>query len=466
MAGRTGSGSSPRVTYNSAFALLAPEAATRIPMYLAYSLLLALAMLVALPYFAVQGLRHGKHWQNLVERLGRLPAELIERAGRSPGALWIHAVSVGEVVAAAPLARRLKERFPGRRLVISTTTITGQRMARERIAWADDFFYYPLDWAWVVRRVFRAVRPSLVVILETEIWPNFLRVARQSGVPVLFASARVSERSFRRYRLTDGLIRRVLADASVFLPQTEEDARRLVALGAPEERVRIGGNLKVDVPPPVRNPLAGWLADQAARGKRTPVIVAGSVVAGEENAVLAAFAGVRERYPDALLVLAPRKPERFEAAAQLAEVRGWGLVRRSSLSLGGALDAGAGILLLDTIGELGGLYGVADLVFVGGSLVRAGGHNILEPAALGKAPIFGPHMDNFRDIARRFLDRGAATQVATPAELSRQWVEWLDDPARRDAAGRAARELVEANRGAADRAFESVEALLATGDAR
>jgi 3-deoxy-D-manno-octulosonic-acid transferase len=435
-------------------------------MYLAYSLLLALAMLVALPYFAVQGLRHGKYWRNLAERFGRLPAELVARAARSPGALWIHAVSVGEVVAAAPLAKRLKERFPARRLVISTTTITGQRMARERIAWADDFFYFPLDWAWVVRRVFRAVRPSLVVILETEIWPNFLRIARESGVPVVFASARVSELSFRRYRLTDGLIRRVLADASAFLPQTEEDARRLVALGAPEERVKIGGNLKFDVPPPSRNPLAGWLAGEAARGKRTPVIAAGSVVAGEENAVLDSFARVREQYPDALLVLAPRKPERFEAAAQLAEVRGWGLVRRSSLALDGALDPGAGILLLDTIGELGGLYDVADLVFVGGSLVRAGGHNILEPAALGKAPSFGPHMDNFRDIARRFLERGAAVQVASAAELAQLWLDWLEDPARREAAGSAARDLVEANRGAADRAFESVEALVATGGAR
>jgi 3-deoxy-D-manno-octulosonic-acid transferase len=435
-------------------------------MYLAYSLLLAAAMIVMLPYFAVQGLRHGKYWRNLAERLGRLPAELAERGRRSPGALWIHAVSVGEVVAAVPLARRLKQRFPERRLVISTTTITGQQMARERIAWADDFFYFPLDWAWVVRRVFRAVRPALVVILEVEIWPNFLRIARESGVPVVFASARVSERSFRRYRLTDGLIRRVLADASAFLPQTEEDARRLVALGAPEGRVKIGGNLKFDVPPPARNALADWLAAEAASGKRSPVIVAGSVVAGEENAVLDAFARVRERHRDALLVLAPRKPERFEAAAQLAEVRGWGLVRRSALAPGGALEDGAGILLLDTIGELGGLYDVADLVFVGGSLVRAGGHNILEPAALGKAPVFGPHMDNFREIAGKFLDLGAAAQVASPAELGDVWLGWLDDPARRQATGRAARDLVEANRGAAERAFESVEALIGAGGAR
>lgn len=435
-------------------------------MYLAYSLLLAAAMLIAMPYYAVVGLRQGKYWRNLAARLGRLSPELVERARRSPGALWIHAVSVGEVVAAVPLARRWKQRFPERRLVISTTTITGQRMARERIAWADDCFYFPLDWAWVVRRVFDGVRPALVVILEAEIWPNFLRVARRRRVPVIFASARISDRSFRRYRLAGGLIRRVVADASAFLPQTEEDARRLVALGAPEERVNIAGNLKFDVPPPSRNAAADWLEREATRGNRSPVVVAGSVVAGEENPVLDAFALLRERHPAALLVLAPRKPERFDAAAQLAEVRGWGLERRSALTLDATLDSGAGILLLDTIGELGGIYGVADLVFVGGSLVRAGGHNILEPAALGKAPVFGPHMDNFREIARSFLSRGAAVQVTTPAELGHAWLDWLAEPSRCEAAGRVARELVEANRGAVDRTFASVEALAGAGGAR
>jgi 3-deoxy-D-manno-octulosonic-acid transferase len=435
-------------------------------MYLAYSLLLAAAMIVALPYFAIKGLRQGKYWRNLPERLGRLPHGLAERSARSPGAIWIHAVSVGEVVAATPLARRLKERFPGRRLVISTTTITGRRMARERIGWADEFVYFPLDWAWVVRRFFRALRPALVVILEVEIWPNFLRVAEENGVPVVFASARVSGRSFRRYSRARWFIRRALAPAAAFLTQTEEDARRLVALGAREENVRVGGNLKFDVPAPARNALADWLAGEAERGKRTPLIVAGSVVANEENAVLDAFARVRERYPEALLVLAPRKPERFEAAAQLAEIRGWGMARRSRLSFGEPLEAETGILLVDTIGELGGLYSVADLVFVGGSLVPAGGHNILEPAALGKAPVFGPHMENFRSIAGKFLECRAGAQVASADELAQLWLEWLDDPSRRRLAGEAARELVEQNRGTIDRVLERVEAGVPPGGAR
>ncbi len=435
-------------------------------MYLAYSLLLTAAMLLALPYFAIKGLRQGKYWRNLPERLGRMPNGLAERAARSPGAIWIHAVSVGEVVAAAPLARRLKERFPGRRLIISTTTITGQKMAHERIGWADDFLYFPLDWAWVVRRFFRAARPALVMILEVEIWPNFLRVARENSVPVVFASARVSERSFRRYGRVRWFVRRALEPAAAFLAQTDEDARRLMALGAAKKKVIVAGNLKFDVPAPARNALADWLAAQAERGKRMPVIVAGSVVANEENAVLDAFARVRERHPEALLVLAPRKPERFEAAAQLAEIRGWGMVRRSQLALNQPIEAETGILLLDTIGELGGLYAVADLVFVGGSLVPAGGHNILEPAALGKAPVFGPHMENFRSIAGRFLECHAAAQAATADELAEVWNGWLEDPLRRDAAGLAARELVQRNRGAVERAVERVETLMRTGGTR
>ncbi len=435
-------------------------------MYFVYSLLLAAGLIVALPYFAVQGLRHGKYWPNLAHRMGRLPRELAAEAEKSPGAIWIHAVSVGEVAAAAALATRLKKIYPRRRLIVSTTTITGQRMARERIAFAEGWIYFPLDWAWVVRRFFRAVRPGLVVILEVEIWPNFLRVARREGVPVIFASARVSERSFLRYRCFRGFVRRVLGDASAFLAQTNEDAQRLVALGAPAEIVTVGGNLKFDAPAPERNSLADWLEKRREQEQRTPVIVAGSVVAGEENAVLDAFAQVRERHPEALLVLAPRKPERFAAAGEIAEMRGWGLARRSSLDFAREFDPETGVLLLDTIGELAGAYTAADLVFIGGSLAPAGGHNILEPAALGKPPVFGKHMENFREIARRFLDAGAGVQVATANELAGAWNRWMEDPGARETAGRAARELMERNRGALDRVVGRAKELLATDEAK
>jgi 3-deoxy-D-manno-octulosonic-acid transferase len=432
-------------------------------MYFAYSLLLAAAMLVALPYFIVVGLRHDKYWRNLPQRLGRLPHEMAERGERSPGAIWIHAVSVGEVAAAAPLARRLKDRFPERRLVVSTTTDTGQRMARERIGWADEFFYFPLDWAAPVRSFFRALRPSVVVILEAEIWPNFLRIARENRVPVVFASARVSERSFRRYRWANGLIERALGDASAFLAQTAEDAQRLVALGAPAGRVSLAGNLKFDVAPPAGNPLADWLAGEIEARSRGPVVVAGSVTAGEEDLVLDAFGRVRERYPAALLVLAPRKPERFDIAAERVAARGWGMARRSGLEPGGRLEGSIPVLLVDTIGELGALYRVADVVFIGGSLEPVGGHNILEPAVVGKAPVFGPYMHNFREIARQFLEAHAARQVATAAALGDAWLDLLADAGGRQAMGQAARELVERNRGATERVLERVEALTGGG---
>lgn len=435
-------------------------------MYFVYSVILAAAILVALPYFAVVGLRHGKYWPNLFERLGRVPAALAERSERSPGAIWIHAVSVGEVVAAAPLARRLKDRFPGRRLVVSTTTITGQRLARERIGQADDFLYFPLDWQGPVWRVFRAVRPEIVVILEAEIWPNFLRVARESRVPVVFASARISERSFRRYRWIGGLIRRALADASGFLAQTEEDARRLATLGAPPNRVTVGGNLKFDVAAPEENALARWIRDGCEGARRGPVVVAGSVTAGEESSVLDAFAKVKQKMPGAVLVLAPRKPERFEAAAQLTGQRGWGIARRSQLGLDQPLEAAIGALLLDTIGELGGVYPVSDVVFVGGSLVPAGGHNILEPAAAGRVPVFGSHMQNFREIARTFLESGAGIEVKSGAELGDTWLALLADDTKRASMGRAAQELVERSRGATDRAAQLVAALIAEAAGR
>jgi 3-deoxy-D-manno-octulosonic-acid transferase len=429
-------------------------------MYFLYSLLTAAGMLLLSPYFAVQGLRKGKYWAGLRQRLGYLPREARGPSVGAPGAVWIHAVSVGEALAALPLARRLKERFPGRRLVISTTTATGQRVARERMDFADAIFYFPLDWAGPVRRVFRVIRPGIVVILETEIWPNFLRVARGQGVPVVFVNGRISERSFRRYRWVDGFLARVLADAEVFLMQSEEDARRLRALGAPGGRVGVMGNLKYDLAPPASSPLAEWLAAELERQKRRPLVIAGSVVAGEEEAVLGAFATIRGKWPRALLVLAPRKPERFEAAACVGAERGFSVVRRSVLRFDSPPGELGDVLLLDSIGELAAMYRLADAVFVGGSLVPAGGHNILEPACFGRPPVFGPSMHNFRDAAAQLLSAGAAVEVASGEELSRAWCRLLEDQTRREQMGRAARELVEQNRGATERALERIASIL------
>ena len=435
-------------------------------MYFLYTLITATGALLLLPYFALERWRRGKHFHGLKQRLGFLPASVgpPESAADAPCTMWIHAVSVGEVLAALPLARRLKQQFPARRLVISTTTPTGQALARERADFADAIFYFPLDWPGPVARAFRAVRPALVVIIETEIWPNFLRTARRLQIPVVFVNGRISEGSFARtLRFSGaiaGFVERVLADARVFLMQSSDDARRIRQLGAPPENVETTGNLKYDVTPPEDGALLAWLEQQIREQERWPVIVAGSVVADEEEEVLAAFDVLQRKWRHALLVLAPRKPERFEAAARISQERGWKVVRRSRVDLGAPLDEAADILLLDSMGELAALYGAADAVFVGGSLVPAGGHNILEPAWFGKPPIFGPSMDNFRQMAAEFVGAGAAVQVGSSQELARAWIELLEEAPRREKMSAAARALVERNQGATDRTVERLVAIL------
>jgi len=285
--------------------------------YFIYSLLMGFAALLLTPYWIVQGLRHGKYFSNLRQRLGFSFPTLSKLPNNRAGAIWIHAVSVGEALSGITLAKRLKQAYPDRPLVISTTTLTGQVLARERMPIADAIFYFPLDWAFCVRGVMRAVRPSIVIVLETEIWPNFLRVARRHAVPVVFVSGRISDRSFARYQKFLGVfgfflrpfLRNALANASAFLMQSGSDAERIRALGAPLDRVQISGNLKYDSELPAPTPISIWLATEARRSGRSPIIVAGSVVATEEPLALIAFGTLQGEHRKALLVLAPRKPE-------------------------------------------------------------------------------------------------------------------------------------------------------------
>jgi 3-deoxy-D-manno-octulosonic-acid transferase len=446
-------------------------------MYFLYRFLTAAGMLVLAPYFALRGWRRGEPSGALRERLGILPPEILSRVAALPaagdrhgtrngrgGAVWIHAVSVGEVLAAKPLVEGLKRRYPGRPIFVSTTTETGQKLARERLQCADAIFYFPLDWVVPVRRALRAIRPALVIIMETEIWPNFLREARHAGVPVIFANARVSERSFARFRSWRFVVGEVFASAlghgSLFLAQTADDAERLRAMGAPEERIEVTGNLKYDSEPPAMSAFGIWLRAEVARQERWPVIVAGSVVEEEEQQVLAAYDVVQRQWRHALLVLAPRKPDRFDAAANIVGTDGWQAVRRSKLDLTTPLDENADVLVLDTIGELAGLYSMADAVFVGGSLVRAGGHNILEPAWFGRPPVFGPYMENFREMATQFLDARAGIQVRSSQQLGKVLVQLVEDDAARERMGKAARELTERNRGATAVSLERIAGIL------
>ncbi len=454
-------------------------------MYLVYSVLMGLAAVLLTPYWLIQGIRHGKYLSNLKERLGLAFPALEKLPAERPGAIWLHAVSVGEVLAGLTLAKRLKAEFPERPLVVSTTTITGQTLAKERMPFADAVIYFPLDWAFCARRALAAVRPALVVVLETEIWPNFLRQAAKRNVPVVFVSGRISDRSFARSQswlsLAGFYLRPFLADAlsraSGFWMQSEKDADRVKALGAPAEKVKVGGNLKYDLELPKSTPLAEWLEAELERTGRRPLIVAGSVVATEEPLALIAYGVAQGEFRKALLVLAPRKPERFEAAAAFITESQRKYVKRSSLNVATPSGLASGgsetqiaddvrVLLLDSIGELASLYRLADGVFVGGSLVESGGHNILEPAAFGKVPVFGESMENFAEIAERFVSAGAALQVGSPEDAGVSWIELQRDPERNKRMGEAARRLVEESRGATDRAVEAIREYIASGKSK
>ena len=427
-------------------------------MYLLYSALVGLALLLTSPLWLFRMLEHRKYRQGLGERFGRVPLRLRE-ARRRP-TIWVHAVSVGEVVAVSALISELQERSPGYRFVVSTTTATGQKLARERYG-AGNVFYFPLDFAFAVRPYLRALRPVLIIVAETEFWPNFLRLARQSGARVAVVNARISDRSFPRYRRFRLLMEPVLGQVNVFLAQGEEDRRRLVEIGASEKRVRVSGNLKFDLKAAAETPLVVSLREAANRGHAAPILVCGSTVEGEEPILLEAMAAVREGFPNALMVLAPRHPERFAAVADLIAASGMQCWRRSQWNE--SQPVGGGIFLLDTIGELASTYALADVAFVGGSLVPKGGHNLLEAAQHGAATVVGPYTDNFRDVVGLFRQAGAVV-VAAAAELPQTLINLLADETRRRGLGARARQILRDNAGATARTINALELLLPAGD--
>ena len=431
-------------------------------MYLLYSVLSVVALVIASPFLAYQAVRHRKYVRSLRQRLGYLPLSFNIDGDES---IWIHAVSVGETLTARALIGELKARYPGLKLFLSTTTMTGHEVARA-LTDIDGVFYFPLDWGFTVRRTLDVVRPRLFVMMETEIWPMLLRECRERGVATMLVNGRVSKRSFARYALVRRFFRRVLDDVKRFCMQSEEAARRIVALGADPARVVVTGSLKFDsLDWPGVGP-HGQSRDRLLRYFRLspgrPVVIAASTLRGEDLAALEAFRRVQARWPDALLIVAPRHPERFEEVTRLAAEEGFRVVRRTSLPVDQSPDAD--VVVLDTIGELARLYQIASVVFVGGSLVDAGGHNILEPAMFGKAIVFGPHMHNFAEISAEFLRGSAAVQVFSTRELGECLVDLVGDGVRRASLGAAARAIVEGNRGAKARTMAVITALLPPRD--
>jgi len=423
-------------------------------MYLVYNICLYLAVLVSLPYLL---LRRGpaaasrKAWR---ERLGHLPE------GTNPhrlAGIWIQAVSVGEVRLAATLLPALQERVSGAPFHLSTTTPTGWGVANTSPALRmNTLLYFPLDLPGCVRRTVDRLQPALFIALETEIWPNLLRLLARREVPAIIVNGRISPQAYGRYRLFRSFFRRVLSHVNLALMQTEEDARRIENLGMPPERVQVTGNLKYDLPEPAdhSDPLP---ASMGIRPEET-VFIAGSTMDGEEEILLDAFEAIAGSCQEPLLVLAPRHPQRFDAVAELLSRRRIPYLRRSCQETRDV--PGRRVILLDTLGELSRLYGRGRVVFVGGSLVDRGGHNILEPAVFSRPVLFGPHMENFQDIADRMIRGGGGFQVEGAEELAEVMKRLvLDDPFFRRA-GAAAREVVDANRGALQRTVESLEPFL------
>ena len=419
-----------------------------------YSVALATGILASLPYWLFQMTRHGKYHKGFAERLGKVPARLQLPAADEP-VIWVHAVSVGEVLAVAGLVEELRRRSQ-HRIFVSTTTDTGQALARDRFGEAN-VFYFPLDFAFAIRPYLRKLRPQLVVIAETEFWPNFLRLARASGARIAVVNARISDRSWPRYRRFRGLMQTLLENVDMFLAQTPEDATRLRDIGARAERVQVSGNLKFDIPAPVPPPIVENVRASIAVSGAGPMLVCGSTVDGEESLLVKAFENVLVQYPRAVMILAPRHPERFPDVAALLDQMSARFWRRSAWN-GETLSAG--VLLLDTIGELAALYALADIAFVGGSLVPRGGHNIIEPAQHGVAIVIGNHTENFRDIVSLF-QRQDAVRIVGPAELPLVFFDLLSNDAERRALGKRAAETMQSQIGATARTAGELQKLLA-----
>jgi 3-deoxy-D-manno-octulosonic-acid transferase len=418
-------------------------------MFILYDLIFLIFAVLYLPFFFLRGKLH----PGFEKRLGVLPKGLsLDRP------IWVHAVSVGEAVSIRGLVEGLRRDFPGKQFVFSTVTPTGNTIVSSIASRSDFVTYLPLDLSCVVRSVFARVAPSALVIAETELWPNLIYWAARRKIPIVVVNGRISDSSFKWYKRVKLLLAPLLNRITVFCVQSERDGAKLAALGLAPGKIRVTGNMKFDIA--VKELQAGAqefreLRKSAGIGDAQKLLVAASTHRGEEALVVKTYTGLRKDFPQLRLLIAPRHPERtpeVEAAVAQAGLRP---VRISSIAPGetGIFDGASGdeVFILDQVGRLMYFYMISDIVFIGGSLVKKGGHNILEPASLGKPVLFGPHMFNFRDIAAQFIEKNAAIPVADGRELAERIAQLLADPSRADASGAAARRIITDNAGATQR---------------
>ncbi|MBS1815317.1 MAG: 3-deoxy-D-manno-octulosonic acid transferase [Acidobacteria bacterium] len=410
-------------------------------MMLFYSLGLALALVISSPWWLVQMLVSGRYREGLAERLGRVPARLQAK----PGCIWLHAVSVGEVLAASRLVSELEG--AGHSVVISTTTRAGQQLARSRFG-SERVFYFPLDFAFAVRAYLRTLRPSLLVLMESELWPRVLVECERAGVPVMVANARVSDRSFPRYMHLRGLWKPLLAKVHLLLAQSHEDAQRWKQIGA--ARVETSGNLKYEVQPPKES----QIVDLIRKNTNDAILVCGSTLEGEERMLMDCW---RTHHPAGVLVLAPRHPQRFASVAALIAEYGFRMAKLSEWREAPSPLQTGDVLLVDTIGDLAALYSIGWGAFVGGSLVDAGGHNPLEPALYGVSVAIGPSYQNFREIVEKMIAANAI-RIVTPESLCAAMGDMLGSPDVK--MGERGRAFYESQSGATLKTLRAIEAIL------
>ena len=421
---------------------------------LAYTVALYCAAPLLVGRLLWRGLRNAAYWGRIGERFG-----LGARVAAPQGCVWIHAVSVGEVQAAAPIVKALKSLHPDETIVVTSTTLTGAARVSKAFGGGVVHRYFPFDFPGSMARFLNRIAPRVVIIMETEIWPNLLAQCRRRGVPVVLANVRLSERSAAGYRRFRRLFEPALAGVAAIAVQSGEDARRIASIGAPPDVIDVTGSTKFDIP------MLASLREEAAALRRTwgasrGIWIAASTHDGEEAQVLDAFEQVLDGLPGSLLVLVPRHPERFKEVAAHVRRRGFEPVMRSRRP---ADCSGVQVFIGDTMGELPLFYAAADVAFVGGTLVERGGHNMLEPAALGLPVLFGPHVFNFAEISRRLLEAGGARTVGDSASLGRAVVDYLRDAELRHTTGAKGRAFVENNRGAGERVLEMISPHLEPG---
>jgi 3-deoxy-D-manno-octulosonic-acid transferase len=428
--------------------------------YYLYNILLTILLLLSAPYFLLRSLISGRFRKALPQRLGFFKSPPFKKP------IWVHAASVGEVFCAIPLLKKIKKEFPHSRIVLTTMTSTGNETARFHVHEADQILFVPIDHPFIIRRTIKKIQPGLLLIAETELWPNLLRSFGKRGIPIVLFNGRISQKSFRRYLLFKFFFKECLKYISLFLMQTEEDQERVVEIGVESQKTKLVGNLKFDQAfSSFTQETLGKMAEALGFHGEKKILIAGSTHSAEEEILVSVYKELKKIEPHLLLILAPRHLERLEEVEIILRKEAISWLRKTSLPMdpGRSDQESPDVILLDTMGELMGIYSLGTLVFVGGSLVRIGGHNPLEPLFFKKCVLFGPYMFNFMEISSRLIAAGGAIQVSGKEELLSQLRRLLFDGRAREEVGEKGYEFLQKHQGATERMFEEIRPFLSLG---